>query len=759
MRKKQQKSDNSRPHVVVRCELKYHHEYAPAIVGPFKPADLVKAASPPRRTDPKSPADGKGQPPPAAPDAAAVELEPIEVVLAPGFPHEVRVIDERGEPIAGAQVAAMLNVESGSSQLQRPYRTGADGRVVIPHVLDEEYEFEVTVHAFRFPDDAVTVRPKPGVATTIQLARASIPGVALDEDGRPMRDVVLSLAAELDERIEVEATHSWKRVILAKSDEQGRFVLPALHDDSLHLIKAEGIDGSLGFARGVRRRDGEVKISMRPRKIYRGVVVGKSPDTPLVISIRRSFTTGFEMRGPMGEIRGGMVDFGFTRVQENGDFEFPAWGCIDTELRVFDRAVALPWPPPEEPLVIEAPPGPEPLERTVRLNLVAEPSVRAMRGTMKLRLTNNPPERTLQGVERQVEIEKGVAQFRCLARETFSFDSSAIPGYWTVPGSVDAGPAGDRAMDVRVFPAGSIAGRVVEADGSPAGAGIKVVAEIDREWAGAAPRPPETVATINMSDSATAPAHPNPILGAPAERAETDDQGRFEIPTWPQGVPARITVERGRSMARLDPIKLDAAEPRRTVEVRLPRRVAAAVRLLDPEGKPISGASLIVMALAPDRSARQWPFGVTDSDGRCSVDDLGDAASSYTLLATFPADFQPIRQPLVVGGPSVDITARRGRVLEARVVEAVTGWPVPKYSVYAVPSGEGEGPILAETDDEGRFRISTLPDGPVRLQDNRLVEWVTPQPPVVTTDAPDPVVIRLIDLHTHDPQPRGLVAY
>ena len=62
------------------------------------------------------------------------------------------------------------------------------------------------------------------------------------------------------------------------------------------------------------------------------------------------------------------------------------------------------------------------------------------------------------------------------------------------------------------------------------------------------------------------------------------------------------------------------------------------------------------------------------------------------------------------------VQLERGQVVEGRVIDVATGWPVPDAEVYAV-NGGGEAASIriheaeALTDREGRFRISTLPAG------------------------------------------------
>jgi len=433
------------------------------------------------------------------------------------------------------------------------------------------------------------------------------------------------------------------------------------------------------------------------------------------------------------------------------------------ELFVAGRPIPVPWPPPAEPIRVDVP-TPSPTERSIRLQFLAEPAIRPIRGSMTLHLSNAPPERAHQDVTRQVEIRDDAATFRCLSSESFRFESDAVPGYWTSPGQIHGGgPDGERLLDVRIFAGGSIAGRVLGPDGSPVGAGMKVKAPLDPEWVASSLGPPgaptmgaapEDAARMMQPMQGGFRSLPTPLARA-AEEAATDADGRFEIPAFPLNVRTSIVVEHGRSVTRSDEIRAAPRDSRKEVELRLPREAGASVRVVDPGGRPISGARLTLWLQRSATGRYSWPFGETDADGRCSVDDLAEGESGYTLVASFAADFRPIVAPLIPGGPTLELRAERGEVLEGRVVEAVTGWPIPNLALYARPAGT---PLDVEvrTDADGRFRMTTLPPGPVQLEDRRGFHWLSPDPSNLRAGSGRPVVLRLIDLRSTHPQPRPI---
>ncbi|WP_337173821.1 carboxypeptidase-like regulatory domain-containing protein [Paludisphaera sp.] len=674
------------------------------------------------------------------------EDDPVEVVLEPGVPFEVRVVDDQGSPILGAEVAARLIVDGRPVKLPNPARTDDEGRAYFANLAEADHEFEPNVHGFLFPDEAVPAEVVPGGSITIPLERGPLAGFVEDERGRPVANAVLLVAGERDGRLNMAAVHPRDRVVLARSGPDGRFTLPALHDESEYLIRAEGPDGSLGFAQGARRADGEVEVILRSRRMARGDMPRRAATStpPPRLRVNYSVLTGFTTPGYGGGDPWRRIQFDRSvEVGPDGRFEFPVWETVDAALLMEGRAIRIPWPPDEEPIRIDTA-AVAPAERTIRFRFQADETLAPFQGTMTLRLMNPPPELSHLGVTRTVKIVGGMAALPCLSNESFRYESTAIPGFWTGPARITGGsPDGDHSAIVRVYSAGSIGGRVLEADGSPAGAGIRVVAPLDPEWVRDA---------LRLRDDAP-PDYPVET----AEEATTDAEGRFLIPAFPLNVATRLVAGRGRYASPGEEIRLSSLDPHREVEFLLPPRASASARVVDPEGRPIAGARLEVALRDRGAEWRRWPAGETDADGRATIDDLAEGEANYSLVATFADDYRPIVAPLEPGGPPLELRAERGSVLEGRVVEAVTGWPIPDLTLHAeaVDTPDAMGDVAeARTDADGRFRLTTLPEGPIRLDDRLGLRWVSPRSPIVRAGAGEPVVIRVIDLRDTDPRPR-----
>ncbi|WP_156512999.1 carboxypeptidase regulatory-like domain-containing protein [Planctomyces sp. SH-PL62] len=673
---------------------------------------------------------------PIAPRPAGTEGEELSITLEAGYPHRIRVVDAEGSPIPRAEVHAGLTIEDQPARLASTYLTDPDGWAVIPNVKQADYEFDVKVHQFKISDDTIFARPQPGVDTTITLDRGSTSGVAVDEDGRPVADALVLISAEFDTASQMHHMHPFQRLIVATSDAEGRFPIPHLHKDSVYLIRVEGPDGSAGHAPGVRLKGPKVRVTLHPRRLVRGIV-RRNPGAPMpLVSVLTSIPTGFEGHGSRAEALVARERLTGLHLDADGRFEYPVWDPEEARLEVGGRLVPIPWPPPTEPIPIGPASAAEWDEQNVTIRLTGDETARKASGSMTLYLTNGRPERALQAVPRLVEIQEGRGSFSALASDAFRYDSSAMPGWWTAPGTIPGmSPiGGDRMTNVRIFPSGSISGRVVDADGRPVGEGTTVRPEFDPSWLASNP--------------------PSDWANQPTPGLTTDAQGRFTIPAWPLNVTCRLSVERGKFVVLADPVRPDAGVPRPEVEIRVPRLASAQARILDPDGRPIPDAAVALTLNPSAADARRWPDGRTDADGLIRFDDLAEGEDHYVLTVSFPRDFRPLTVPIKPGAPPLEVRAERGRSLEIRVVEAVTGWPVPGVQLYA----QGPDGLIvqadAPTDDDGRYHFSTLPQGEIRLTNAHLLTWESPQPPIVAAGESGPILIRVTQLHESGPRPR-----
>ncbi len=163
---------------------------------------------------------------------------------------------------------------------------------------------------------------------------------------------------------------------------------------------------------------------------------------------------------------------------------------------------------------------------------------------------------------------------------------------------------------------------------------------------------------------------------------KTDAQGRFTIGVAP-GTLSTLTAQATGFGPALLPIR-GGAEPSR-VQLTLPRSRVLRGRVVNPEGKPIAGASLSVAWSGPESSAAAHRGNealarglTTDADGRFTWTDAPDRGISASVWAEgFAA------KDIVTLAPDVDhrIVLIPPIRIKGTVVDDRSGEPIPRFSL------------------------------------------------------------------------------
>ena len=303
-----------------------------------------------------------------------------------------------------------------------------------------------------------------------------------------------------------------------------------------------------------------------------------------------------------------------------------------------------------------------------------------------------------------------------LAQVPDSFFAATVAITASAPGHVDAlevlsnlGDGREVRTEVRLWPAGSIRGRVVDARGRPV-AGVSVAVD---SWS-----------WLLAIDTDAAPDRA-PCLSGP------DGEYLLEhVAAAPQGVPVlakRLTGQHAWGM--LESVRVTAGEPTRAPDLVVTVAPAATLRVVDADGRPVAGA-LVEVA---NQEVREW---FTRGDGRVLVSFARDGEKTKGLPAyvrvTAPGyvDLEtPAFIPDVDAPPEVVVKLARAAELRCHAVWSdgrdaagiqvtVARGDVPISSIWPLRNEAGanlaEDPTLAsvETDARGRCRIKGLPRGP-----------------------------------------------
>ena len=240
---------------------------------------------------------------------------------------------------------------------------------------------------------------------------------------------------------------------------------------------------------------------------------------------------------------------------------------------------------------------------------------------------------------------------------------------------------------------GTLRGVVVDAGGRPA-AGAEVVAA-SRSWDG----------------------EPPAVIG----RTLTDDQGRFAIePAGGSWGPATLWAIRPGSVAASCPVGRGSAKGP-TFRLTLTRPPGASFRVVDPEGRPVAGATILPRRVA--REASEVPEAVgrlalatTDRDGRATLEVFlsEELLEVEVVAAGFGLQVRQFGRPggLAGAGPK-SITLRPvGRVAGRAIAEDGRGVGGLRVLVVSADSGRPE----AVTDASGRFEVKEIAAGSITVR-------------------------------------------
>lgn len=199
----------------------------------------------------------------------------------------------------------------------------------------------------------------------------------------------------------------------------------------------------------------------------------------------------------------------------------------------------------------------------------------------------------------------------------------------------------------------------------------------------------------------------------------TDAEGRFRVTGLPSGTVDLAVTAEGYAHRRLKAIQIPETGEPEELRIVLDRGAVLEVRLMDADGRPVSGA--MVHASPESRPNLEedegplWPhslFQRSDSQGRCRIQAPAPGiykvhASKETRSATERVEVGPGVTPVELRfPPGVEVS---GRVLTPE------GSPAVGARVLFRQEDDGRGGPSAPVGADGAFLIQGLPDGEYRL--------------------------------------------
>jgi uncharacterized GH25 family protein len=632
----------------------------------------------------------------AAPGTVPVEQKNVRgaasVRLMAGRPRRIEVRDPQGKAVAGVFVRWS----------QSEWLAGRTSEAGVLDLIVPGGEAGVDLRLMAADGRALSYHLKPAKPDESGPAKIVLPAAVAGTGKILSAKDGLGLAGAL-----VWPMNDMGAVVRSAAD--GTFRLPSLAPEGVAVSAvAAGFFPAEGKAGGDRRP----VLALQPRLGASGIVVDEAGRPVAGADVRASVPAGSHS----ARSRSGAN--GFARSVESGRFRLTSLAAgTSYELKVERQGFAparmeLPDPAeghawPELRIVLH--PG-----RTVS-GLVVDAQQRPVAGAQAV-LQPASPTNLLQRVLTARNVERieppavtdaaGRFVIKNIPGGTFDLKVRARGfGPLTVPGlTVPAGNGGTDLGTVVLAPGTALRGLVVDAQGQPiAGVEIRIKAP-DR-------------------DAFPLPAMPD---RGPVEAVSGAD-GTFLLEDLAPGGNLDLTATcPGYGPGSAPGVAVPSVEPVRLV---LQSNVRVSGRALDPDGKPVSGASVVVAeetAMSFGGQSSLFPAGrshrgTTADDGTFSLDDV--SPGPIELFADAPHHQQANLKGLEVKPgrdlAGVEVVLPAGGVVTGKVVSA-DGRPIPEATVAVnQPSPGGVPSFTAQrttTDAGGEYRIEALSPGPHTLE-------------------------------------------
>ena len=575
----------------------------------------------------------------------------VTMVFEKGDPRTICVADESGRPVAGATVRSSMSINWQYFNLGE-YRTNKTGEFVLlvpPEAALYQWSFDLSKPGFQSCSESVA-ELQAGATTPLTLPHAKpLTGEVLSPAGQPVAGIKVRQYAKMNSGRSQSGGPSGP--VLAVTDAQGRFTLDTLEDGTSYFLVAESAEFGRQWIRISTPRTERVSIRFGPLLTVSGVIRG---------------------RLDMLETDDGKPSVAFSQDTQDmqlsykgGEFSFNYLGhaCVESikgEQRFTIRGLL--------PGEVEITPGRHSVRTTVDANTphqevtidLTQPARVHRPVIFRLKSPDGPPpkgticvnSRPTPGVlnaddEEAVPINGGEARVDGCVGSRIDYRASGLVGYWFPEGGMYVGPGREPlVIELPLVPAGAIAGRVIEADGSPCNQhNVEISLYGCKE-----------VQTPNGLTTQSGPLGTTPSTGS----IKVDSRGKFVISPVPLGGEYLVTARRGHTVCRIV-AELTEAKPTAQTTLTMPHTTVVNVIVLDPTGRPLAVPLKLefqpkIESLDGENGPGYVAWGdETDRQGRFRYNDLGVGVGDYFLEVKPERDFQPCRVPLPLDGKPIEV--------------------------------------------------------------------------------------------------------
>lgn len=675
------------------------------------------------------------------------EIKDVEIVLEKGFKGQIKIIDDSGQPVAGAHLKGGYLYFPGSYSYTIEITSDSDGIATIEHTSSQTMAMQMSVDGYEH-DTRKDIRLRPDKPVLWQLkSSAETSGIVLsNKTGKPVAAAQVRLLALIGGGS--IGSHSYGRngsPMLATTDDKGTFTLNTLRKDSRYILSVEAPNHGHRILYYVMAGQKDLQVYLPEELRITGRIIGpleqlRQRDGKPVIS----YTSGLrfddeghwdvskyanvEIRDGVGyfeltDLWGNKVNIGSGSYRKRVDI-----GDEETEEVIIDLSDKL----------TDA--GKEYKSRTLIFKFDYPEGMPPPQGTIRVHYIDpDHAENTYKS--KILAIDNGVVTLDIPTPGKIGYEKKELLGYWFAEKREIKVPYADDpfVVTIPVIPAGSIYGEVFERDGGKASNVLVSVVEIEKS--------PLKEGSLRVRGKNSA--------------GPSDADAKFILSPLPLDGTYVVVARQGESTVVSEPIKLDERKPIWEINLNLVEGVDLEGKIVGAEGEPIAG---IMFRLSYQH--KHHGFGgrkryTDDSKGRFIIEHVNpDLPGYYQIEIDSNRDYRPVRIKLDDLSKPVTIRLEKGHIVSGVVIDDATGWPVPGVEVYALPEDyskpEPTGHLDAEekTDEHGQFRFSNMAKRKYRLG-VRSANLANPRTSVTATGGQEePVTLRIKIPEWSDLKPR-----
>ena len=656
-------------------------------------------------------------------------LTNLVINMKQGFTGTIKLVNEKGAPIANAALLGSYDFPSYAAIPET--RSDSKGMAVLPHLISHPMKLSLRANGYQEDHRTITLQ---GTSPATWILKPAAPTIVtlIDGQGLPISGATAKLIRT--DGFQNMSFGARTRRLYASSNQEGQLAFTELRDDSRYWFEVNAEGYGKKILRKLTAGMEDLRITLGQPLVVRGqiegnlsllrqrnrILDGKRQKWPVI-----RYSNPFQTEG----FRDSDSDFVFVDIEgEKATFTiedlwpgeilitagsqsitFPLTNSLN-EIRVNLSKNQIANPLSAENI------APLP-KREVHFNFKTPQNQPRANGFAQANISAKQPDGTYDYQDLTLEVKDGSAQHTVTIGSLIRIEPNNFPGYWFTSaseGEIPAGP-GPFKMDLTCFPAGAIYGNIREADGRPA-VGIMIsIVEVQK-----APNRPPGSLDIDIKNSSSS----------------SDITETFTATPLPIGGTYIIVAHRDTNYAVSPQLLISQENPVQETTLVMQPGITIRGQVFQPNGEPAAGMTFEHSYNPIPNHGFSTSNKTTDRLGRFTLRGVTPSLpGSYAIRFRENLGYQRHKIVYAPSDRSLVVNLKAGRHITGRVIDSVTGWPIPGIEVYVIPqpyTPERTGYVDADakTDETGRFHFTTLDSGDYQINARGAKRTDQNQPPV-----------------------------